>query len=845
MAKKSPDRANGYQTSFLSRLEPDVPLDESIVMLGDPRWKECLREFRAARWFSLDTEFYEAGRGAFRSARDIDYWKAAVRLIQVGLPSGRVIVADLGGMFDDRDRCREAHLPFLSVLKSRGEDPAVPVYGMALLTEYLLLRIGFGIALRGLRDIMLASQVVWAGVASKGKRWTRGGLRMEQRLKHKLGFICDRLGVEMDKTEQASDWAGRLTNRQLNYAGRDPVAPVECWRKIRDIIKYDGLEKSVRAELDAQAAFCECEFQGLPYDGPRLLRDLEDWAIVRDHFWADFRKRFPTVNPRSPQEVARAFQDALDVRRCGTCGLDFDPLAHREPADWRPPGAFAVIDPPKAEDGARGWRLAKPPGRCPGCGGPPEGFSPVGERVFYEEGRDKRGRTTIATKTSDGEMAPYKDVLLVRSLLEGKSVATCRNWLEAVAEHGKMGRIRADFQQIAGGFQEHGETAEGDAGKGMGRSSASRPINTQNPSNLQDLHADAGEQVIGRKTPSVREPIRAPDADLPRRLREAADALERGTFYRTRAPLPQDHVRAAEFRKEADALEARGIRAGGRSRSFGVADLSQAHARIAAEASQDPVMLRDFRAGRDFHLAMSHRLCAVEDPGFTFEEAERAYKDKAHPWHKRVKARRKTAKPANYGGFNLQGPRTLQVTAAKAADPVVEPIEVWERVREAWVDLYRVFARFQRATIKKANRCRHRFDHIGVDGEYGEVRALTGRRLFLVKEWSPRFEGYSVKGTDCVSAVWMMTEADVIKYAMGNILRDFDAHPEWGAIFTNMAHDEIDFECWEEHAAAVAEAVQRRFHEAMRWGGVVSVPVDEPGAEGRSSSLIKESWASK
>lgn len=574
---------NGYQTSFLSRLEPDVPLDPGVVLLGDPRWRSCLKEFRRCRWFGLDTEFYEAGRGPWRSSREIDYWRSAVRLIQVGLPSGLTMVADLGGMFDDRDRCREAQAEFLAVLKVRGEDPSVPVYGMALLTEYMLLRIGYGIALRGLRDIMLASQVVWAGVRAKGKRWTREGLRMEPRLKHKLSAICDRLGVELDKTEQVSDWAGRLTNRQLNYAGKDPQKPVECWRRIRDIIAFDGLEKSVRAECDAQAAFCECEFQGLPYDGPRLLRDLEDWGTVRDFFWEDFRKRFPegyapdpddptgrgrlpAPNPRSPQEVGVAFQHALDVRICGGCGHRHDPLARREPPDWRPPGAFSVMEPPKAEDGARGWRLAEPVGRCPGCGGPPEGFLPAGERVFVKDDVDKRGRPIKATYTSDGEMAPYKDVLLVRSLLEGKSVATCRVWLETVAEHGRMGRIRADFQQIAGGFREHGG-GEGDAGMGMGRSSASNPINTQNPSNLQDLHEAAGELCIGRKTPSVREPIRAPDADLPRRLREAADALERGTFYRTRPPLPDDLTRAASFREEAAALE-EFLR--GRSRAFGV-----------------------------------------------------------------------------------------------------------------------------------------------------------------------------------------------------------------------------------------------------------------------------------
>jgi DNA polymerase I-like protein with 3'-5' exonuclease and polymerase domains len=86
----------------------------------------------------------------------------------------------------------------------------------------------------------------------------------------------------------------------------------------------------------------------------------------------------------------------------------------------------------------------------------------------------------------------------------------------------------------------------------------------------------------------------------------------------------------------------------------------------------------------------------------------------------------------------------------------------------------------------------------------------------------------------------MGTEADIIKRAMGRILAEFDQHPEWGAHFANMCHDEVDIECltaWEDQ---VAQCVQREFDEAMKW--VIKVI---PVSDGDWKSTIVGSWAAK
>lgn len=768
-----------YQTTMFAQLDPDVELDPHVVLLDDPRWQSCVDELQNAKWIGLDTEFY-GPNGPWAKRKSIDYWKSFVRLIQVGLPSGLVMVFELGGMLDDRPLQIARHSTHLLVLRSVIEDRTVPKVGMALLTEYMLLRIHFGWKMRCMRDIMLMSQVIWAGVGSKPKRYIETGIAVAPMLKHNMASICERLGIPVDKTEQQSDWAQRMTNRQLNYAARDVIVPRLAWIELTRLARNEGLMNTFEAECSAQPAFCECEYNGLPIDLEIARADLSKWEEVRDGFFAPFKEVFPGVNPSSPAQVAEVLTNALDVYKCPGCNTQYDPLLAKPkgapiPDDWK----CACWKSPIAQSG-----LVKP-------------SKPIrmGVRRFFER-KLIRGKAQDQPTTSDEVLAEYADVWYVRSLLEGRSTATCMNWLKAAVEHsfdsGTGPRIRADFQQIAGGYQEHGSAA-GESGRGMGRSSASRPINTQNPSNLQPEHEKAGAVSVRRS------------------IRPAAD------------------------------------------RAFVVADLSQAHARIAAQWSKDPVMLRDFNAGRDYHLAMTHRLVAIKvQPGLTFEEAEIVAASKAHPLHKEFKARRQGCKSTNYAKLNLSGVMTLKMQMETMAVPIHMSDEEVAQLIQTWNELYAVLYRAQRSHIRQVNSHNHTFKNIGVEGVYGESRGLTGRRLFLVKEWKPprerddgtMREGYwSVKATDAVSFVWMGTEADIIKRAMGKLVDVFDEHPEWDVRWSNMAHDELDLDCREEHALAVATATQKEMHDAMRWAGIVDLPVDEAGAS--PEKLIKSDWGAK
>jgi DNA polymerase I-like protein with 3'-5' exonuclease and polymerase domains/rubredoxin len=779
-----------------------------VVVAGDPRWRSCLEELDAARYVGLDTEFF----GPWSSAQDIDYWKAHVRLIQLGLPSGLVMVLDLGSASEDRDRRRVFFQEELARIKKVCEDRRVPKVGQSLITEYMVLRIHYGIKMRCTRDIQLMSQLAWAGVASKPSRTLEGGSQVRQEpLKHNMRAICQRLGIEVDKSEQDSDWSGLLNNHQLNYSARDVRHPIAVWRLLGSYLKDGGVLKSMMAECDAQPGFGECEYNGLPVDEPRHRMVLSSWDRVRWEVVRPFQERFPGVSPSEPISVGEALQEALDDRRCGRCGYTVDPT--RVAGRLKEEG---VQDGTPIKDYPSWWT-------CPGCFGTRDGFIRMHKREYVSAGSNKHGKAYKKSKTNADVLAEVAHVRYVQALIQWKSMTTCMDWLKGVLAKVRGGRIRGDYNQIAGGVDTAGEDK---AGRGMGRSSCGKP-NLQNPA----AQASARGEKLG--APPIRDGVRPHDLDLPRRLRDlAADAtLDR-----------RDRARLLE---EADAVE-QGL--AGQERSFFVADLSQAHARIAAQASRDPVMMRDFNAGADFHIAMARELAVQQDlrdedgSVLSLARAQLIYGDKKHPIWKPLKKLRNTAKPVNYGSINLQGPETLKNTAETSAEPVYFTIEEATQARDTWRNLYSGLYRFQRQKIKDANRRRLGFEHIGVSGEYGEVRALTGRRLFLAKEWD-KYDRFGVKGTDCVSAIWMQTEADIVKHAMGVTLHLFDRHPEWEAKLCNMAHDEIDGECLKRYERQVARSVKLVMRLAMRWGGVVDLPVEEAGAHW--TGLLKEGWAAK
>lgn len=130
-----------------------------------------------------------------------NWWKPQeeqIALLQLAsrLPSGKIEVLLLDTLA----------MPSLQPLQAPLEDPSVPVAIHNASFDARKLHRAFGIRTRSIHDTMRAARRAGA------KRYSLAAL------------VREHFGVELDKTEQQSDWSRRpFTPDQLNYAAKDAV----------------------------------------------------------------------------------------------------------------------------------------------------------------------------------------------------------------------------------------------------------------------------------------------------------------------------------------------------------------------------------------------------------------------------------------------------------------------------------------------------------------------------------------------------------------------------------------------------------------------------------------------
>src|SRR5687767_10744815 len=94
-----------------------------------------------------------------------------------------------------------------------------------------------GVDVNGIFDTLLASQLIAAG---------------DQDRRHNLAEVANFfLGVELDKSEQVSDWsAAELSQSQIQYAAKDAAIMVALREKVVERLKQDELVKVAKLEFD-------------------------------------------------------------------------------------------------------------------------------------------------------------------------------------------------------------------------------------------------------------------------------------------------------------------------------------------------------------------------------------------------------------------------------------------------------------------------------------------------------------------------------------------------------------------------------------------------------------------
>lgn len=311
------------QLKWSDILARDVPLDPNIIVQGrveDKIWNEWIDKFSVAKMFSLDIETH--GDEEYSAL----YFKfGLIRLISVGIKvDGQyyALIYDLGGNLDDIEEKKKEFFAsrFYQVFKERCENLKVPVIGVNLKFDGNFLLYHLGIKILNCRDLMLCSQVIWAGieVISTKEKTDSGSSKVKDRkdrclLGHSLKGITERINIlfntsfVIDKTEQKEDWGWRISNAKYNYSGNDSILPLQLFPYIQQLVIQNELYYSVMAECLALPAFIEMEVFGFPIDKELLEKNLSIYKAKFDEYNQLISTTFPDVNWSQTEQLRQAF----------------------------------------------------------------------------------------------------------------------------------------------------------------------------------------------------------------------------------------------------------------------------------------------------------------------------------------------------------------------------------------------------------------------------------------------------------------------------------------------------------------------------------------------------------
>jgi len=296
----------------------DVELADFVIGIDDPRWSATLEKFKQARVFSIDIETF--GKEDWHP---LYAWKGNIRIVTVGISKEEVLLVDLGGWadFHQRPQIIERYEEFFDILRERGANWDVVVQGQNLKFDAVFLRTHFDVKLRNIRDSRLMSQVLWAGLGVE--KAGKGENRSERcTLSHSLKAIAERVGLEVDKTEQKSNWGvKKLTNKQLNYAALDSGLMFEIHARLTALIRTAGCSFSAVVESICVSVFAEMEYGGFPVNIKRVEEVLAPYENEQQKVLQPFTYRWPNINWLSQQQVLEVLQKDLGLP-IDSCGKD-------------------------------------------------------------------------------------------------------------------------------------------------------------------------------------------------------------------------------------------------------------------------------------------------------------------------------------------------------------------------------------------------------------------------------------------------------------------------------------------------------------------------------------------
>lgn len=287
------NRIDGFALPNPIKQQIDPNADNYHAILADiTTWQEI----------SLDIETYGNDK---KNKEGLHANKGHIRLIQVS--NGETIYyANLGGRDDNKATIHESLNDFLTLLNKQLSNPNVKIIGQNIHFDLRFLRfqLGFNRA-RNISDTMLGAKVLFGDYGKL--RVLPGG--------YGLGNLALKfLGLEIDKTEQKSDWGATLTTEQINYAVTDPYITYWVYKRLLEVyenpskfgfekLSQNGLMDAWQLENDIVPCAIELEYVGLPFDKEKAEANLKQCQNIQAKLLDEWSNLVPGLNYSQNQKL--------------------------------------------------------------------------------------------------------------------------------------------------------------------------------------------------------------------------------------------------------------------------------------------------------------------------------------------------------------------------------------------------------------------------------------------------------------------------------------------------------------------------------------------------------------
>ena len=277
--------------------------------------KKACDALKTAEYIGFDTE-----------TTALDPYEGIIRLVQLSNGDDTTVI-DLKP-FADRGDLKT--MPELAPLRELLSAPKPIKIAHNAKFDAKWVRHHFEIDIGGVFDTFVASQLIAAG---------------DQDRRHNLAEVANFfLGIEVDKSEQVSDWsADELSQSQVQYAAKDAAIMVALREKIVDKLKQEELIKVAKLEFDCITAIAQMELNGFFLDEARWREQLEKVKKEQLTVAADLQHLLsagvaqaslfgaPEINLDSQQQVVDALLNLGVPVPETTRGWQLQPLALQYP----------------------------------------------------------------------------------------------------------------------------------------------------------------------------------------------------------------------------------------------------------------------------------------------------------------------------------------------------------------------------------------------------------------------------------------------------------------------------------------------------------------------------------